>query len=171
MAAHPLLRAFLLLTRWFLLGVCALVALTLALGELPLFSPGFGLVLVGLPVGLVLLYLALSWWLAAPSREDLAAGLPWVLWGWLPIPLAMLVLKPWVLITIVNWSMPSSYEYAPNPLFAFTLCLYLFVTALALATGRPTVPRVLLRLAGPWVIFLGALVLRFSLSPRPVFLG
>jgi hypothetical protein len=83
----------------------------------------------------------------------------------------MLVLEPWVLSSVTNWSMPSSYDYVPHPLFRVTLCLYLFVTALELATGRPTVLRVLLRLAGPWVIFLGALILFFSLSPQPVFQG
>lgn len=171
MAASLLRRALLLLIRWFLLGVCALVALTLLLGEFPLFSPGFGLMLVGVPLAVVLLYVVLSRWLAAPEWEDLAAGLPWVLWGWLPIPLAMLVLEPWALITVTNWSMPSSYDYVPHPILRVTLGLYLFVTALALAAGRPSVPRVLLRLVGPWVIFLGALVLFFSLSPKPVFLG
>lgn len=98
MAAHLLRRALLLLTRWFLLVVCALVALTLLLGEFPLFSPSFGLMLVGVPLAVVLLYVALSRWLAAPSQEDLAAGLPWVLWGWLGIPLAVLVFEPWVQI-------------------------------------------------------------------------
>jgi hypothetical protein len=171
MAAPLLRRALLLLTRWFLLVLCALVAFILGLGEFPFFSPGFGFVLVGTPVGVVLLYVVLSRWLVAPPREHLAAGLPWVLWLWLGIPLVALVFEPWVLISVSNWSMPSSYEYAPNPLVEVTLCLYLFVTALALATGRPTVPRVLLRLAGPWAVFLGALVLRYAFSSRPVFLG
>ena len=92
--------------RGFLLIVCAGVAITFV----PFFSAAFGPLLLGLPVGLLLLHVALSRWLAAPSQEHLA-------------------------------------------------------------TGRPSVPRVLLRLAGPWALFLGALVLFFSLSPRPVFQG
>lgn len=140
-------------------------------GEFPFFSSGFGLWVMGAPLGVVLLYVVLSRWLAAPSREHLAAGLPWVLWLWLGIPLVALVFEPWVELSVSNWSMPSSYEYAPNPLVEVTLSLYLFVTALALATGRPSVPRVLLRLAGPWAVFLGALVLRYAFTPRPVFQG
>lgn len=167
MLTSLLRRGLLLLTRGLLVVVCALVAITFV----PFFSKAFGPLLVGLPVGLLLLHVALSWWLAAPSREHLAAGLPWVLWGWLPVPLVTLVFEPWVLSTVTNWSMPSSHEYVPNPLFRVTLCLYLFVTALVLATGRPTLPRALLRLTGPWVLFLGALVLRFSTSPRPIFQG
>ncbi|MFL5355443.1 hypothetical protein [Archangium sp.] len=86
------------------------MALTLLLGEFPFFSPSFGLMRVGVPLAVVLLYVALSRWLADPSEEGLAARLP-------------------------------------------------------------SVPRVLLRLAGPWVLFLGALALFFSLSPQPVFQG
>lgn len=115
--------------------------------------------------------LLLWWWLAAPSREWLAARLPWVLWLLLPVPLAVLAFEPWVLHTVAMWLGPSTQDYALNPLVFVSFRIYLFVTALALATGRPTRPRVLLRLAGPWALFLGALVLFFNLSPRPVFQG